>query len=533
MQSAEHSSHDLIEKYDYLQSSRHLVDLKFRDMNNLLGGLKFENKNEMEDLKNKIRKNYFPSLFELLKKIEYKLNDIVDFYNDNVNENVNNAKNNFNLVKEFCSVGLDKLKDELEMDKMMIKENVFLTFDKKYKDLDLEKNRLVSDLKKVENIQYSFGGITNAADRVYNDIKSYLEGVLNSTIYSKNKITTVEKVSKDEIISNILSNLPDKKSRSSVLNKTLDHSFISRREEERDKENRIGRNTLEISPIKQVFDNMSKRSQKELFIKGAKVLRIVPKTRDISIYDDITSEVTTKSITFPLLAGIDKFLENCAYVNYDEKIYISGGLTNNQSSNSFLCYDHERNNFVRMADLITPRHSHSMIYWNDSIFVVGGNTSAVEKYDFKTQKWIKLMSLPYEDIFRPILYVYNNYLYCFFGQKKDNYVDYIQRMNLKNNKSKWEVVPYKNNEKIDLKVIGCGIIPNTDNTILFLGGKGKDGLRRDAFNFDLLTNSFQKSTILLEKESYFNESIMVELDKGIYGHFDTECGEHFLRLLNN
>ena len=48
MHEAEHTPHDLIEEYDYLQSSKHLVDLKFRELNERYGALKFMKKNDVK-----------------------------------------------------------------------------------------------------------------------------------------------------------------------------------------------------------------------------------------------------------------------------------------------------------------------------------------------------------------------------------------------------------------------------------------------------------------------------------------------------
>jgi hypothetical protein len=117
-----------------------------------------------------------------------------------------------------------------------------------------------------------------------------------------------------------------------------------------------------------------------------------------------------------------------------------------------------------------------------------------------------------------VLYVYNNYLYSFFGYKIGSYVDTIERVNLKSIKAKWEVIPYKNPEKLDLRLIGCGILPEMDTTVIFIGGKSRDA-RRDAFRFDFATNTFTKSDILLEKEAVFQESVLIELEKNVFGHF--------------
>jgi hypothetical protein len=561
MQGPTHASHDLIEKYDYLQSSKVLSELKFKDLTELVN-IKIENKNDIDNLKLKIKGSYFPSLVELLKKIEDKLVNLVDLYNTSAEDSVKNLKENLKLVKEYCASGLEKLRDEINFgENMMIKEEVFLTFDRKYRELDEEKERFSHDAKRIEELQTAFVTLYETIEKVYMDLKATLESYLNSSLYNTTKLKVsnkhVELINKEEIVGKILSDVPKfrksfnvrpssySKLDNSALNlstysqppNNVNYSFSSNNIPSAHKKDiHVSPSTNNISSIFNTGANIQPTNFREPVSAQTykKVLKCIVNTKEVAVFDNHTQDVTKRSLTFPPLFGIDKFLPNSAWINCEDKLYISGGQTSSgNSSNIFICYDYDRNNFIRMADLLTPRYSHSMIHHNDIIYVVGGHgTNSAEKYDIKTQKWVKLSNLNYDEKQNPVLYVYNNYLYSFFGYKTGSYVDTIERVNLKSVKAKWEVIPYKNPEKLDLRLIGCGILPEMDTTVIFIGGKSRDA-RRDAFRFDFATNTFTKSDILLEKEAVFQESVLIELEKNVFGHFDNEEGDHFLRLLNN
>jgi N-acetylneuraminic acid mutarotase len=171
-----------------------------------------------------------------------------------------------------------------------------------------------------------------------------------------------------------------------------------------------------------------------------------------------------------------------------------------------------------------------MFYHNDFIFVVGGSTNTTEKFDTKTLKWTKLASLVTEERLNPVLYVHNNYLYAFFGIKNGTYLDSVEKLNLKNVKSKWELVPYKKIKEMDLKMIGCGIITSGDKEIYLFGGKSKDGLKNSAVKFDFSSNSFDKVDLVLEDGIYFHESLLADLGDSSYGQFNTDKNENFFKV---
>ena len=129
-----------------------------------------------------------------------------------------------------------------------------------------------------------------------------------------------------------------------------------------------------------------------------------------------------------------------------------------------------------------------------------------------------------------MLYVHNDILYSFFGideniKKTDN----IQKLNLKNAKSKWQKVNYKRN-KCNLCVYGCGIAKINENCILFLGGMDDNGIRDDAIQFDFSNLTAKKTDFLLEEKAYFKDSILLRLSQKDFGNFSIEDTNPFLKI---
>jgi hypothetical protein len=265
---------------------------------------------------------------------------------------------------------------------------------------------------------------------------------------------------------------------------------------------------------------------------GLQLAKVIPDSTDIIVYNDNSGSLSIKKVTFNMLLGINKFLQSCSWTNSNGKLYISGGrVGNNESSNSFLSYDCSSEQLTRLPDMNVGRSSHSMIYNSDFIYVVGGFlNNSVEKFDLKGQKWVKLTNMNIDERQRPILYVWNGFLYAFFGMKSGNYIDTVERLNTKNQKSKWEIVSFKNAERIDLKMIGCGIISASEKEIYFFGGKGKDGNKSDAFKFDFSTNTFSNTPIKLGEATCFPESTLIDLGKNSYGQFHLENNENFWKI---
>ena len=213
LQSGEHKNHHYLEKYDYLQSSRNLVETIFYDMKEILSGPKLDLK-EVELLRNKIKIEFSPNLIELVKFIQAKMIDLIDFFVESEKTSFNNTQQNVGLLKNHCSDGLDKLKSEIAIEDMMLDEEIFLTFDRKFKEISTEKVRVVKDVAKFEELRKTLQYVFAAIENNYKDIYAFLESHANVNLYDEIKAKISENivslVSKEEIFSKLLSDIKKK-----------------------------------------------------------------------------------------------------------------------------------------------------------------------------------------------------------------------------------------------------------------------------------------------------------------------------------
>lgn len=232
LQEGLHKSHNYIEKYDYLQSSRNLVENIFYDMKDFLSGAKFDNA-AIEEVRSRIKVEFFPQLADMVSKIEMKLCDLLDFFFENEKVSHHNMQQNVGLLKSHCSEGLDKLKNEIAIEDMMLDEDIFLTFDRKFRDISNEKGRIVNDAKKFEDLRKNMTSVVTVVDTVYNDIYNFLDKYLKDQIFNDTKSriaeTSISLVTKEDVLNRMLSDIKRKGGRfltASKLGETPTSGFL-------------------------------------------------------------------------------------------------------------------------------------------------------------------------------------------------------------------------------------------------------------------------------------------------------------------
>ena len=708
--SGEHINHDTKEKYDYLQESKNLVEILFKDLKDLFKNTKEGSDDAVEALKAKVNIQFFPKLVEMVKQIEQKMMNLITFFLEKEKGNYNTIENNVKSLKSHCEEGLNKLKKEIVIEDIMVDEDVFLTFDSKFKEIGEEKERFKLDIEKYKQFSDNLAKIQSEIEKTYKEIYDFLLKYLTVTEYKdiKNQINSqnIEKLNGDDIVNKLLSdvkkkgsdikspyqsgnkfistnnnignqyylrsrNIPPiktkefmveekdndhnnnirkrkeinlfeeitKKGDMDIENKNEDNNYKdnNKNEEEnyteinkdKDKQNIIN-DTNEIGysydgnlynndkkPIKnneyieeenvhndyndpnsihimnlrsgnkkisyglnyannksQNQDNSTKYhslynneslkypqekdskqntilfgssnnnnlegkekeqdiEEKEEILEGEIyniVCNVIPSKNQIILYNVDKDSIVKKDIDFSPLLGISHFLQECAWVNNNNKLYILGGVDDfTKSSNIFLEYDPIKEKLRRLPDSKFSHSRHSLFAYNEQIFVVGGDKLECERYDINKNEWSTLPNLSFKQIY-PVLYVHNDILYSFFGideniKKTDN----IQKLNLRNNKSKWQKVNYKRN-KCNLCVFGCGIAKINDNCVLFLGGMDDNGIRDEAIQFDFSNLSAKKTEFLLEEKAYFKDSVLLRLSQKDFGNFSIEESHPFLKI---
>jgi hypothetical protein len=216
LRSGIHNNHETKEKYDYLQESKNLVELLFKDLKDIFKNTKGVNDESIEELKAKVSIQFFPQLIQMVKQIEQKMMNLILFFFEKEKGNFKTIENNVNLLKNHCEEGLDKLKKEIVIEDMMIDENVFLTFDSKFKEIGNEKERFKEDIAKYKQFSETLYLIQNIIEKTYKEIYDFLLKYLNVTEFEdiKNKINSqnINVVDKKKIFDKLLSNIKKRSS---------------------------------------------------------------------------------------------------------------------------------------------------------------------------------------------------------------------------------------------------------------------------------------------------------------------------------
>ena len=180
--SGKHKDHDVKEKYDYLQSSQNLVKNIFGNV----GDWKVGQEDEYYlQLKDKIKFKYFDSLVKMLREIEGKLNLLVDEFVKRNKKNIEKIKKNMIQVRNNVAEGFDDLKDKISIEDMMLDEQIYLTFDSKYKDVMKNKNKILGDIETYNQFKQKLKILEDNIEDIYNKIYAFLDKYRNNDIYIK------------------------------------------------------------------------------------------------------------------------------------------------------------------------------------------------------------------------------------------------------------------------------------------------------------------------------------------------------------
>ena len=590
-----HKGHNIKEKYDYLQESKDLIENLFVDLKDLLNKTNGVPDEIIKQLKLKISIEFFPKLVEIVKQIENNIINLIMFFLEKDQNNYKLIQNNLVELKNSCAEGLDKLKENIEIEDLIVDENVFLTFDSKFKGITNEKDKIKKDIDTYKTFTDNLVLIQNIVEKTYNEIYEFLMKYLEITKFTdiKNKINmgNISEINKKEILERILRDIKKKEQNTkfieflrnvrrlkndSTINiqnqeqailsnqinqsedldvemkevlKTAKKEKNKEKEKEKEKEGKIIGSSLDkdIQNTKHVDavyslelpgNKMKLRSgaiysvpktEKELLEDSyeeetesgpiyRRVLSLIPTTNKVLIYNVHKKTNKTKELDFPTLLNIKYFLKDCSWVNYNNKLYILGGEDKGRKTNLFIEYDGIKNSFKRLPDSKFAHTQHSLFAYENSIYCIGGKETDCEKYDIDTNIWIVLPKLNFVQE-SPVLYVYNNFLYSFFGndengKKSDN----IQKLNLKNQKSKWVNVMYNRNG-CNLKMVGCAIIKISENCIYLFGGQYEYGISKAAIEFDFSTMKANKTSCYLGQNAYFKDSLMIKISDDQYGNY--------------
>ena len=236
--------------------------------------------------------------------------------------------------------------------------------------------------------------------------------------------------------------------------------------------------------------------------------------------------ISNGSFTIPLTLNfsnainteISEFQKDSCYCNYKNILYLAGGRNKGKISKKFLYFDPSNSNKI-IYNYNDSNFSHikgSMLGYNNYIYLIGGEKSKkCERFNLNTKNWEILSDLTRETQ-SPILYIYKNYLYAFFGINSDGKImNTIERLNLNNTKGNWDKVLYNNIDNLELNIIGCGVTLVSDDEeemLFFMGGKTETEIKNTIYSFKFKDYSFHLlSNYNFENNVYFKENLFQKI----------------------
>ena len=269
------------------------------------------------------------------------------------------------------------------------------------------------------------------------------------------------------------------------------------------------------------------------FLNKEYILAPISQTKNIKLISSEHDEITLK-MKFPFNLDINLFLLECAYCNYNKMLYITGGIKNNEKTNIALVVNLNRKEgqLNKLSSMNYYRACHSMIPYNKYLIVVGGdNQSSVERYNIIDNIWENLNPMNFKRAY-PILVIYKEYLYAFFGKSNNNeYCNNIERIRLSNKLDEnWEMVQYINTNNIDTRLYGCGTHIYNDYLYLF-GGKCNEKTIDSIFYYNFEDNILGKESSVLELSGSFRENMFHKMGDKLVQISDEQYFGIFLKLV--
>ena len=333
---------------------------------------------------------------------------------------------------------------------------------------------------------------------------------------------------KEEVALSQKAELGSSKKKSSYTEEFIQQSNEKKEEKEKEKEPEKGTET----PIKSPISNQN--------IPSITFMYPVFKT---NIVKGAVDKNTVRENKINFKGEITEFVQGGAYCNYENSLYFSGGqdYIKDAGKSFFLININELGkNAIKLPDMKYSHSNHSMIGNKGKIYVIGGfGSNKCEVYDIASKTWNEIPDLIEKERQRSMLFIDNNFLYCFMGRTQNDFLTSVERLNLDNISAGWEsIIVNTGNERINLKFYGAGIIrTNNSNKIFFIGGKKEkrnkeEGFKRSIFEFSFDDYKMTKSDFKIENDLIFIENKLFAMDESDCGNF-INVGNGFLISMPN
>ena len=313
---------------------------------------------------------------------------------------------------------------------------------------------------------------------------------------------------------------------------------LSSGEKEKDKEKEIEK---KIDQKEKIENEVSLSTNTQ--IKSSNFISFMYPVFKSNIIKGSVDKNTVQEIKINFPGDITEFVQGGAYCNYENGLYFTGGQEYIKDAGKLFLMigrNDKGQNAIKLPDMKYSHWNHSMIADKGKIYVIGGYASnKCEVYDLSSNTWTEIPDLIEKERQRSMLYVDNNFLYCFMGRSQTDFLSTVERLNLDNVNAGWEsIIVDTGKERTNLKFYGAGIIKkNNSNKIYFIGGKKEKRNKEEAFKRSIYEFSFDdykmtKSDFKIENDLVFIENKLFPMDEGDCGNF-INVGNGFLISMPN
>ena len=189
-----HKGHHVQDKCYYLLPSKFLVQKMFESWStNPYEDFKIST--DLTDVKNRLNNVFFTQLFNMLKDVQNKCNDLIDNYNNMNINSLGNLRDSVRDIKTGCIKALDELKERLNIKDIVNDVEIFKDFDVAYKEIGRIQNEkfkynLLNFRELNQNVSIL---VTGLIDAVYNSILELLKKILSDERFAEIKMKIGER----------------------------------------------------------------------------------------------------------------------------------------------------------------------------------------------------------------------------------------------------------------------------------------------------------------------------------------------------
>ena len=190
----DHKGHHVQDKCYYLLPSKFLVQKMFESWStNPYEDFKIST--DLTKKKNRLNNVFFTQLFNMLKEVQNKCNDLIDNYNNMNINSLGNLRDSVREIKTGCIKALDELKERLNIKDIVNDVEIFKNFDIAYKELGRIQNEkfkynLVNFRELNQNVSILLNRVIYA---VYNSILKLFKKILSDERFAEIKMKIGER----------------------------------------------------------------------------------------------------------------------------------------------------------------------------------------------------------------------------------------------------------------------------------------------------------------------------------------------------